>query len=136
MSVISRASVLAFVVCLAAGLATPAASAPTAWDQAKVADLAQQLATASRAFQAAVLREPAAGPRLQANARTVSEQSEMLATHLAKGDGQDKTKDYYRGLEEVTDDTVELQSEAPFGELTAGAWAKVADLVSQVGAYY
>lgn len=126
----------ALVVCLVGGLATPAASAPTAWDQAQVTNLAQQLATAGRAFQAAVLREPAAGPRLQTNARTVTEQCEMLAAHLAKGDGQDKTKDYYRGLEEVTDDTVELQSEAPFGELTASTWAKVADLVRQIGAYY
>jgi hypothetical protein len=136
MSFVPKSSWLVLVVGLAAGLALPAASAPTAWDQAKVTSLAQQLGDAARAFQAAVLREPEAGPRLQKNARTVAEQSQMLGTHLAKGDGKDKTKDYYRGLKEVTDDTVELQSEAPFGELTASTWAKVADLVSQLAAYY
>ncbi len=136
MTFVSKSSWLMLVVALAVGLALPAASAPAAWDQAKVTGLAQQLADAGRAFQAAVLREPEAAQRLQQNARTVSEQSQMLAAHLAKGDGKDKTKDFYRGLKEVTDDTVELQSEAPFGELTNSTWAKVADLVSQLAAYY
>ena len=39
----------------------------------------------------------------------------MLATHLAKGDGQTRPRTT-RGLKEVTDDTVEFQSEAPFDE--------------------
>jgi hypothetical protein len=136
MRFVSKSSWLVIVVGLAAGLATPAASAPTAWDQAKVTDLAQQLAAASNAWQAAVLRQPEAGPRLQQNARTLNEQSEMLATHLAKGDGRDQTQDYYRGLKEIADDTQVLDSQAPFDDLSAGAWAKVADLVRQVGAYY
>lgn len=136
MSFVSKSSWLVLVVSLAAGLALPAASAPTAWDQAKVTSLASQLGDAARAFQAAVLREPEAGQRLQTNSRTISEQSQMLATHLAKGDGKDKTKDYYRGLKEVADDTVEYQSEAPFGETVAGSWTKVADLIKQLGAYY
>ena len=136
MSFVSKSSWLVLVVGLAAGLALPAASAPTAWNQAKVTSLASQLGDAARAFQAAVLREPEAGPRLQSNSRTISEQSQMLQAHLAKGDGKDKTKDFFFGLKEAADDTVEYQSEAPFGELTASTWTKVADLVSQLAAYY
>ena len=132
----ARSSGLMLALALALGPALPAAGAPAAWDQAKVTSLAAQLGDAARAFQAAVLREPVAGPRLQGNARTISEQSQMLGTHLAKGDGKDKTRDYFRGLKEAADDTVELQSQAAFGELTASTWSKVADLVSQLAAYY
>jgi len=134
--IVSKGSWLGFALCLAAGLALPAASEPAAWDQARVSSIAQQLAEAGTAWEAAVLRQPEAGPRMQQNARTLREQSTMLAAHLGKGEGRDKTVDYYRGLREVVDDTEELSSRAPLDEPSMDAWAKVADLMRQVAAYY
>ena len=90
-----------------------------------------QLGDAAR-VQAAVLREARLG-RAPVEL-TISEQSQMLAAYLAKGDGKDKTKDFFgprsRGRHR------RYQSQTPFGELTAASWTKVADLVSQLAAYY
>ena len=74
--------------------------------------------------------------RLNQNARTLSEQSATLAAHLAKGDGYDRTLDYYRGLREVADDTQEMLPQAAFAELSLNAWAKVSDLLRQLAGYY
>jgi hypothetical protein len=127
---------LAFVFGVAIGLAAPGWAAPAAWDQARVSALAAQLADAGAAWQAAVLRQPEAGPRMQTNARSLFEQSTMLETHLAKGEQREQTRDYYRGLKELVDDTEELASRAPLDEASMDAWAKVADLMRQLGAYY
>ena len=111
--IVSTVAGLAFGLCVAAGLVSPAASEPAAWDQARVSSIAQQLADAGTAWEAAVLRQPEAGPRMQLNARTLREQSTMLAAHLGKGEGRDRTVDYYRGLREVVDDTEELSVTRP-----------------------
>jgi hypothetical protein len=118
------------------GFSALASAEPAAWDQARVTSIAQQLAEASTAWEAAVLRQPEAGPRMQQNARALREQSGMLAAHLAKGKDRGQTSDYYRGLRELTDDTQELASRAPLDEPSLDAWAKVADSVRQIAAYY
>jgi len=122
--------------CLALLVASPVAAEPASWDQERVSAIAQQLAVDGLAWEAAVLRQPEAGPRLQMNARTLREQSEMLAAHLAKGEARDKTLDYYRGLKEVVDDTEELASRAPLDEPSMDVWAKVADGMRQLSPYY
>ena len=134
--IVSRAPWIGLALCLAAGLAMPASSEPAAWDQARVSSIAQQLADAGTGWEAAVLRQPEAGARMQQNARTLREQSTMLAAHLGKGEGRDKTVHYYQGLREVVDDTQELASRAPLDEPSMDAWAKVADLMRQIAAYY
>ena len=125
----------AFLV-LALGITAPASAEPVSWDQARVTAIAQQLVAACNAWQAAVLRQPEAGPRLQQNARTLHDQSTVLAAHLAEGKDRSQTLDYYRGLREVVDDTEELSVHAPFDELSQGAWAKVADLMGQLAPYF
>jgi len=136
MAKLSSLSCLA-ALCVAAALAAPArGDAPAKWDQARVTTLARQLAEAGAAWQAAVLRQPEAGPRMQQNAKTLQEQSEALASHLAKGKDRSETLDYYRGLKEVADDTEQLASRAPLDEPTLAAWAKVADLMRQLAPYY
>lgn len=136
MAFVSRSLRIGLVVCFVGGLAAPASAEPAAWDQARVTAIAQQLAEAATAWQAAVLRQPEAGIRMQQNARTLSEQSTVLAAHLAKGKDRDQTRGYYRSLEEVVDDTQELASRAPLDEPSTDAWAKVADLMRQIALYY
>jgi hypothetical protein len=73
---------------------------------------------------------------MQENARTLFDQSTVLAAHLAKGKDGDQTRDYYRSLKEVVDDTQEQASRAPLDEPSMDAWAKVADLMRQIAPYY
>ena len=136
MAWVSKSLSIALAACFLAGLSAPASAEPAAWDQARVTAIAQQLAEASAAWQAAVLRQPEAGMRMQENARTLFDQSTVLAAHLAKGRDHDQTRDYYRGLKEVVDDTQELASRAPLDEPSMDAWAKVADLMRQIAPYY
>jgi hypothetical protein len=136
MAFLSKSLRIALLACLVAGLSGPASAEPAAWDQARVTAIAQQLAEASTAWQAAVLRQPEAGMRMQENARTLFEQSTMLAAHLAKGKDRGQTLDYYRSLKEVVDDAQELASRAPLDEPSMDAWAKVADLMRQIAPYY
>ena len=136
MAFVSKSFRIGLLACLVAGLSAASAAEPAAWDQARVTAIAQQLAEAGTAWQAAVLRQPEAGPRMQQNARTLFEQSTVLAAHLAKGKDRSQTLDYYRGLEEVVDDTEELASRAPLDEPSMDAWAKVADGMRQLAPYY
>jgi hypothetical protein len=73
---------------------------------------------------------------MQQNARALREQSGMLAAHLAKGKDRGQTRDYYRGLRELADDKQVLASRARLDEPSLDAWAKVADSVRQIAAYY
>jgi hypothetical protein len=136
MAFVSKSLLIGLAACFLAGLSAPASSEPAAWDQARVTSIAQQLAQASTAWQAAVLRQPEAGMRMQENARTLFEQSTVLAAHLAKGKDRGETVHYYQGLREVADDTQEISSRAPLDEPSMDAWAKVADLMRQIAPYY
>ena len=136
MALVSKSLGIALMACFVVGFAGSASAEPTPWDQAAVTKIAQQLVEAANAWQAAVLRQPEAGIRLQNNARTMLDQSTTLAAHLAKGKDRGQTQDYYRGLKEVTDDTAELNSMAPFEQVSQAAWTKVADLMAQLASYY
>jgi hypothetical protein len=136
MAYASKSLGIALLACFVAGCAGPATAKPVAWDQAAVTKLAQQLVEAATAWQAAVLRQPEAGIRLNNNAQAMFDQSTTLAAHLAKGEDRGKTLDYYRGLKEVTDDTAELNDMAPFEQVSQTAWTKVAGLMAQLASYY
>src|SRR5690606_41806751 len=69
-------------------------------------------------------------------ARGLREQSEARPGHLAKGEGYDKTHNYYRSLKETIDDTEELAQRSMLDEPTMDAWARVVDLQRQIAPYY
>jgi len=115
------------------------------WDQARVTAIAQDLFKAADAWEQAVREQPGgeigsgdAAPEfgIGMKARVLREQSEALAGHLAKGEGYDKTHDYYRSLKEIVDDTEELAQRSELDEPTMDAWAKVVDLQRQIAPYY
>jgi hypothetical protein len=125
-------------------LAAGVASAQLAtWDQARVTEIAKTLATAAQGWETQT-REAVAGSMLPAEepdslpgrARVLREMSDSLAAHLAKGDGYDKTKDQYRSIREVADDTEEAAQRSPLEEPVMDAWAKVADALRQIAPYY
>ena len=64
------------------------------------------------------------------------EQSRALAAHLAKGKGHDETRNMYRSLKEIVDDTEVQARRTELDEPTLDAWAKVADLLRQIAPYY
>jgi hypothetical protein len=69
-------------------------------------------------------------------ARRLREQARVLAGQLAKGEGHDQTRNYYRDIVEIVDDTEEIASRAELEEPAMDAWAKVADLQRQIAPYY
>ena len=123
-----------FLGVLACG--TPASGPLAAWDQSQVTSLAQQLAAACTDWDAAVVRQPEAGPRLQQNARTLIEQSTTLAAHLAHGANRKQALDYYLSLREVVDDTEELIPRIDLIDPSLLAWRKVANLVHEIAPYF
>ena len=126
-------------------LATPAAAELAAWDQARATAIAQQLADAADAWELAVREQPggAVGSGdaqeefgLAGKARALREQTRALAGHLAAGKGHDETRNLYRDVKELADDTAEIAQRAELDEPTMDAWAKVADLQRQLAPYY
>ena len=139
MSLVARLLSLALV----ALLATPAAAELAQWDQARVTELATQLASACNAFEQAVRENPDttggtgdAAFGAQENARELHAQSEALAAHLRDGKSHDQTRNMYRSLKEVVDDTEQNTQRAPLDQPVMDAWAKVADLLRQIAPYY
>jgi len=143
--ILARKLLIGFAATSAVVLATAAAAELATWDQARVTAIAKQLADASDAWELAVREQP--GGEIGSGdaedqfgivnkARVLSEQAHALADHLAKGEGHDKTRNYYRDLKEVVDDTEELAQRSELDEPTMGAWAKVADLQRQIAPYY
>jgi uncharacterized membrane protein YccC len=132
-----------FSLAFAGLLASPAGAELATWDQARVTELAGQLASACRAFDDVVQQEPGtargaedAGFGVQANARELRAQSEALAGHLREGKSHEQTRDLYRSLKEVVDDTEQNAQRTPLDEPVMDAWAKVADLMRQIAPYY
>jgi hypothetical protein len=126
-------------------LAIPVAAELAAWDQARATAIAQQLADAADAWELAVREQPGgevgSGDAqeqlgLAGKARALREQTRALAGHLAKGEDHDKTRNYYRDVKELVDDTEEMAQRAELDEPTMDAWAKVADLQRQLAPYY
>ena len=123
----------------------PACAELAKWDQGHVTEIAQQLAKACDAWLLAVREQPgeqigsgvaAEGFGLVQKAQLLHEQSRALAAHLAKGKGQDETRNLHRSLKETVDDT-EVEAKREFlDETTLDAWAKVADLLRQIAPYY
>ena len=142
MTLARRLGLSAFAGCLSFALsAAPAAAELATWDQTRVTGLAQQLAQACDAWEQAVREQPGAGAEasefgLGMKARGLQEQSQALAGHLAKGEGHDETRNYYRSLKELIDDTEEMAQRSELDEPTMDAWAKVDDLQRQVAPYY
>jgi hypothetical protein len=124
----------------------PAAADLAAWDQGRATGIAKQLADACNAFEVAVLKQPGMdqvgegsageGSELIQKSRTLREQSLALAGHLEKGKGHDETRNYWRGLKELSDDVSESAERAALDEPTMDAWAKVQDLMRQLAPYY
>jgi len=126
-------------------LATPAAAELATWDQARVTQIAGQLAGAADAWELAVREQPGgeigSGDAqeqfgLAQKAQALRVQAHALADHLTAGKGHDQTRNEYRSLKEMIDDTEQTAQRAELDDPTMAAWAKVADLQRQIAPYY
>ncbi len=138
------------LVGLAIGIAACATPNPSTaglkpWDQATVTALAQKLVPTSEAFWTAMRQQPGdvvgsgdAGENvsLQSMSRTLTEMTQGLAGHLAKGEGLDKTVDMYKTMKELVDDILNHEE---FDEMilpTNNAWANFFAVMKQIAPYY
>jgi len=134
-----------FFVWIAAICAPPAGAELAAWDQARVGEIAQQLAKACDAWQLALRQQPAAqigsGAAfdefgLGQKNQVLHEQTGALAAELAKGGGYEQTRGLYRAIRELVDDIETQAQQMELDEPTKDAWARVADLMRQIAPYY
>lgn len=130
---------LALVAFAPAVVAGPAGAELAKWDQARVTEIAQELAKACDAWWTALRDQPDDEMDefgLAEKAQGLREQSRSLASHLAKGKGHDETRNLYRSLKEMADDTEVQAQRAMLDEPTLDAWAKVADPLRRIAPYY
>jgi hypothetical protein len=145
MTVSPKLALFGLTVFVTALSSTLAAAELAAWDQDRVTGIAKELAKACDAWQLAIREQPGeqigSGNAQQEfgmvqKAQLMKEQSQALAGHLEKGKGHDETRNYYRSLKEVMDDTQVQAQQSMLDEPTMDAWAKVADLMRQIAPYY
>jgi hypothetical protein len=147
MTLVRRLWVIGFAVIVACATAPDTAPAQTAWDQAKVTGIAQQLSTAGDAWWQAVRDEGddqdfvGSGDsqiydEMQRESRALFEQSQGLAGNLAGGKGRAETLDMYKSLKEIVDDMKEDQERTFLEDPTIAAWKKYSDLFKQITPYY
>lgn len=142
----SRLGLLGLAVFVSALFAPSAGAELAPWDQGRVTAIAQQLPAACEAWLQALRDQPdsgfigsgdaESGTGLVQKAQMLQEQSTALAGHLAAGQGYDKTRDLYRSLEELIDDTEVQAQRAELDQPALAAWAKIADLQRQIAPYY
>jgi hypothetical protein len=139
---ISQRFVLGLAAACAVVAAIPAAADLAKWDQARVTQIAQDLAKASDAWWEAMRRQPGmAGDAMDVNsiggkARVLQEMSASLADQLKQGKDRAKTLDQYKSMKEIVDDTEMRAQQAALDEPTMDAWAKVADAMRRIAPYY
>lgn len=146
MRCISKSRLFASAAALAVMAASPALAELTPWDQDRVTSIAKELSAAADAWWQALRAQPETGvvgsgdaqddSSMVDEARTLHEQAQALAGHLANGKGHDQTRDLYRDLEEIVGDQEVQAQRAELGEPTMDAWAKVADEMRQLAPYY
>lgn len=141
----SKLGLFGLAVFVAALFAPSAGAELASWDQNRVTAIAQQLPAASEAWLQALRDQPGggigsgsaeAGTGLVQKAQVLHEQSTALAGHLSAGQGYEKTRNLYRSLKELIDDTEVQAQRAELDQPTLDAWAKITDLQRQIAPYY
>jgi len=127
-------------------LASSAGAQPPAWDQAAVTAVGKQLAVDADAWRLALRRQPDSDvlgsgesfdfDGMLRQSETIRQMAEGLAAHLAAGDGMDKTKDMFKSMKEVVDDTAVDEARSFMDKPTLEAWNKLKGDVNKLAPYY
>jgi hypothetical protein len=143
MSWLHRFSIASFLALVFSGATTHADV--LAWDQAKVADTAKQLVTATQDLYDTFYKQlpPTAGSgqnrefyRLKQVTRMLKTESRELSEHLAKGAGRDETLPIYESLMEMVRTARELGARIFATEDLKQKATAVRGLLNQLGPYY
>lgn len=137
MLVASGAVVLALTFSVSGGAAT-------AWDQAKVTDLAKQVAKATVELRAIVEKNPDKPPGVARKAqysaredlRLLVSATKRLAKRLEAGAGRDETEGLYQRATDLRRDAEQEARRADMLANTKTQAAKTLALLDQLGAYY
>ncbi len=137
--------ILAFAAAVAVVCGATGAKAELAkWDQKRAASIAQQLASAVGELRENIRKQPpvANSPqrkvRYQAldDLRTLKQVCDNLARDLKAGKGRDETYPIYQRIQTIRRDLEEHGRKADVKLDTLNSYAKVADLLRQIGPYY
>jgi hypothetical protein len=130
-------------VALALALATHA-GAITAWDQAKVTEIAGQLEAAVSGLQEAIRQSPTwshPGQRttlfqIQDNLRWIETEASHLHAALAKGAGMEETLNSFKRIHSLRRETEVFARRTDVSAMTQPKLDKAKELLAQLGAYY
>ncbi len=120
------------------------AHAITAWDQAKVTEIAGQLEEAVGGLQDAIRKSPNwshPGQRttlfqIQDNLRWIESEATHLHANLVKGAGMEETLNSFKRIHSLRRETELLASRTQVSEFTRPKLDKARDLLAQLGVYY
>ncbi|MBW2697953.1 MAG: hypothetical protein JRE70_15840 [Deltaproteobacteria bacterium] len=135
---------LAWLTCLGVLLAPPAMAEPTAWDQATVTALAEQLASSAGDLRNSVRRAPPLPGLTQRRARAqvlddlrVAENSiNSLARRLAAGAGREDTYPTFRRIRTLRNDIARQVQRAHITEPTISKLEAARELLDQLMPFY
>jgi len=133
----------AFGVAFALALAS-SALAITAWDQAKVTEIAGQLEAAVSGLQEAVRQSPTwshPGQRttlfqIQDNLRWIETEAAHLHAELTKGKGMEETLNSFKRIHQLRRETEVFARRTDISAITQPKLDKAKELLAQLGAYY
>lgn len=131
-----HAGLLTLLVTLTGCTTPPAAPGPSAWDQARVTDLSQQLLAAANRWHLALLRQERGSGRLQRDAVAIQQQAAALSAHLEAGSAFSGTVGSYRALRELMDDANVGVDSSYLEQPGQDAWTKLSDSMRQITPYY
>jgi hypothetical protein len=130
-------------VAFALGVAAHAV-AITAWDQAKVTEIAGQLEDAVGGLKDAIRQSPVwshPGQRttlfqIQDNLRWIESEASHLHAELSKGKGMEETLNSFRRIHSLRRETEVLAKRTEVSELTRPKLEKAREFLAQLDAYY
>ena len=124
---------------------SPAGAQLAPWDQAKVTELANQLAEAANELYGTFYKQgaPQVGSgqgedyrQLKQEVQDIQDESKQLAGALSKGQGREDTRNDYRDLMENVRDAREHARRVFSTEDVQNQATKVRDLLNQISPYY
>jgi len=124
------------VLSLAACATTPSSAGLTAWDQARVTALSQELLANANHWHLTLIQQGRGSGRLQQSAVAIQQQASSLAAHLEAGQGFAGTVHSYQFLRELMDDADDGVDRSSLEQPTQDAWQMLSGSMAQITPYY
>ena len=134
-----------YATTLAAAVALPGSAGTTAWDQARATELAGELEDATKGFEDALRKQPAAtaasghpdsAERLRDQAQRLENSAAALSAHLQKGEGREETDTLFKSVTQDASETAESARNQLIPQPVMAEWDAVTKALESLANYY